>query len=224
MRILIIEDEIDVQLFLKNRLEEKYFAVDVASDGEMGIRLAAINEYDLILLDYSLPCKNGFEICVELRKINNHTRIIMVSGTRDTPHKIEGLNLGIDDYVTKPYFFDELYARIQAVLRRSYMQHRAILKFDDLVLDVNTQKVVRGEKSIYLTRKEFSLLEYLLRNSGNVISRRTIMEHVWDINLDPFSNTIETHVLNLRKKIDRQSTQKLIHSIPGRGYKIDFAK
>lgn len=224
MRVLIIEDEIDVQLFLKSQLEEKCFAVDVATDGDMGIRLATTNQYDLILLDYSLPLKNGFEVCIELRKVNNHTRIIMISGTREIPHKIEGLNLGIDDYVTKPYFFDELYARIQAVLRRSHTQQHAILQFDDLVLDINTQKVVRGKTTIYLTRKEFSLLEYLLRNPGNVVSRRTIMEHIWDINLDPFSNTIETHVLNLRKKIDRLSTQKLIHSIPGRGYKIDFAR
>jgi DNA-binding response OmpR family regulator len=224
MRALIIEDDLDTQDFLKSRLEEKCFAVDAIDDGEKALYLANTNEYDIILLDYSLPSKNGFEICNELRKNEKHVPIIMLSVTVEIPHKVEGFNIGIDDYLTKPFYFDELYARIQAVLRRPKVQHKAILSIDDLSLDTVKQQVKRGRESIYLTRKEFSLLEYLLLHAGTVVSRGAIMEHIWDINLDPFSNTIETHILNLRKKIDNPPRKKLIHSVPGRGYKIDIMK
>jgi two-component system, OmpR family, response regulator len=224
MRALIIEDDLDTQDFLKSRLEEKCFAVDTVDDGDRALYLANTNEYDIILLDYSLPHKNGYEICDELRKNEKHVPIIMISVKIEIPHKVEGFNIGIDDYMTKPFYFDELYARIQAVLRRPKVQHKAILNIDDLSLDTTKQQVRRGRESIYLTRKEFSLLEYLLLHSGSVVSRGAIMEHIWDINLDPFSNTIETHILNLRKKIDTPPRKKLIHSVPGRGYKIDTVK
>lgn len=228
MKALIIEDDKDTQLFLKERLEEKCFAVDTADDGAKGLTLGKTNDYDLILLDYSLPYKNGFSVCKELRSqahsTRPHTPIIMISVTNESPHKIEGFNLGADDYVTKPFLFDELFARIQAILRRPSIRQESIFKLDDLTLDSNTQKVMRGKESIYLTRKEFSLLEYLLKNTGNVVSRGMITEHVWDMNIDPFSNTIEMHILNLRKKLDRTRKKKLIHSLPGRGYKIDLEK
>lgn len=224
MRILIAEDDINVSEFLKSRLQEKCFAADIASDGTAALYQAKTNGYDLILLDYDLPIKNGYEICNDLRQNNIHTPIIMISATTEVPHKIDGFALGIDDYVTKPFFFNELLARIHAILRRPKTQSESILCIDDLSLDTVKQKVMRGTKSIYLTRKEFSLLEYLMRNTGNVISRSTLMEHIWDVNADPFSNTIETHILNLRKKIDRPSPHKLIHSVPGRGYKIDMMR
>ena len=228
MKALIIEDDKDTQSFLRERLEEKCFAVDTADDGAKGLKLGKTNDYDLILLDYALPHKNGFSICKEIRELAHpsrpHTPIIMISVTKDTPHKIEGFNLGADDYVTKPFLFDELFARIQAILRRPTIRQESIFKLDDLILDSNTQKVTRGKDSIYLTRKEFSLLEYLLKNTGNVVSRGMITEHVWDMNIDPFSNTIEMHILNLRKKLEGSKKKKLIHSLPGRGYKIDLAK
>lgn len=224
MRILIVESEANIRLCLKSQFEAKGFAVDVVDDAEAGILSAAANNYDLILLDYTLPHKSGFDLCAELRKTENHVRVLMISSVQQLSHKMDAFDLGVDDYVMKPYFFEELYARVRAILRRSHVQHQAVLQFDDLILDTNTQRVTRGDDPVYLTRKEFSLLEYLLRNPSIVISRQLILEHIWDIDIDPFSNTVETHILNLRKKIDRTRTQKLIHSIPGRGYKIDFAR
>jgi DNA-binding response OmpR family regulator len=162
----------------------------------------------MILLDYALPGKNGFDICSELRTSNIHTPIIMISATKEIPHKVEGFYYGIDDYVTKPFYFEELFARIQAILRRPPLQENSILRVDDLALDPAAQKVMRGKESIYLTRKEFSLLEYLMKSSGRVVTRGAIIEHIWDMNLDPFSNTLETHILNLRKKIDLPRKKK----------------
>jgi len=224
MRLLVIEDNLDFQKFLKLRLEEKCFAVDAASDGDRGLSLARMNDYDLILLDYSLPRKNGYEICEEIRALGKHMPIIMISGTGDIPHKVDGFNLGIDDYLVKPFFFEELVARIQAALRRPPVQASMLLSIDDLVVDTRKQQVMRGQASIYLTRKEYALAEYLLKNARSVVSRGEIMEHVWDRDIDLFSNTIETHILNLRKKIDLPRKRKLIHSVPGRGYKFDLER
>ncbi len=224
MRLLIIEDNVEFVTLLKNRLEEKCFAVDNAYDGDRGLFLAKTNEYDLILLDCALPGKSGFEICKELRFFGKHTPIIIISVSNDTPKKVAGLELGADDYLGKPFLFDELYARIQAVLRRPPIQNSCILAFGDLTLDTNKQRVTRGKDAIYLTKKEFSLLEYLMKHAGAVVSRGEIMEHIWDANLDPFSNTIETHILNLRKKLHSGNRKKIIHSVPGRGYKIDIHK
>lgn len=224
MRILLVEDDDDARAFLQSRLEEKCFAVDAVSTGERALKEARLNEYDLILLDYSLPEKNGFEVCETLREEHNTTPIIIISATHEVPHKVKGFMVGIDDYVTKPFFFEELYARIHAILRRPKAQEPTILTIDNLTLNTLKQEVTRGKISIYLTRKEFSLLEYLLKHQGIVVSRGAIMEHIWDVSLDPFSNTIETHILNLRKKIDQTPHKKLIYSVPGRGYKIDMRK
>ncbi len=228
MKILIIEDDLDTAAFLKSRLEEKCFAVDVETDGESGLRTAKINDYDVILLDYGLPKRTGFSVLEEIRSLDNkkqiHTSVIMISVIGEVDHKVSGLDLGADDYITKPFFFDELLARIQAVLRRPRMRTGSVFEMDDLLLDTNRQKVIRGKESIYLTKKEFALLEYLFRNEGMVVSRGMITEHVWDMHIDPFSNTIEMHILNLRKKIDKPRKHKLIHSVPGRGYKIDITK
>ncbi|MDB5254751.1 MAG: two component transcriptional regulator, winged helix family [Candidatus Nomurabacteria bacterium] len=224
MRILVIEDEIGAQEFLTQRLKEKGFAVDIADTGTSGIYLAKTNDYDIILLDYGLPEKNGFAVCEELRANGDNTPIIMMSVTDAIPYRVKGLGIGADDYVPKPFYFEELYARMQAILRRPAVLTSTLLSIDDLVLDSAKQVVTRSSLPIYLTRKEFSLLEYLLQHKTVVVTRGMIMEHIWDLDLDPFSNTIETHILNLRKKIEGPEKLKLIHSVPGRGYKIDLAR
>lgn len=228
MRILTIEDDFDTANYIKERLEEKCFAVDVAETGEQGLKLAQTSDYDMILLDYALPKKNGFAVCQELRNHKDVSRrtipIIMISVTNEVAYKVDALNLGIDDYVTKPFFFDELYARIQAILRRPQNLTTNRFELDDLKLDTTSQRVTRGKTSVYLTKKEFALLEYLIRNKGTVMSRGAITEHVWDMSIDPISNTIEMHILNLRKKLDLPRKKKLIHSVPGRGYKLDLEK
>jgi DNA-binding response OmpR family regulator len=224
MRILLIEDDTDTQEFLEARLKEEGFAVDSASTGTRGIYLATTNQYDLILLDYGLPEKNGFAVCEEIRKDGKTTPIIMISVSDAVAFKVRGLTIGADDYVTKPFYIEELLARIQVVLRRPGLIASDILTIDDLVLDISKQTVTRTGVPIYLTRKEFSLLEFLLKNCSVVMTRGMLMEHIWDVGLDPFSNTIETHILNLRKKIEDPSKIKLIHSVSGRGYKIDLVK
>jgi two-component system, OmpR family, copper resistance phosphate regulon response regulator CusR len=224
MRILIIEDNPDFQKFLRIRLEERCFAVDTAPNGDTGLYLTGRNVYDFILLDYSLPKKNGYETFKEIRKLDRHTPVIMISGTGDVMHKIDGFNLGLDDYIVKPFFFEELLARINAILRRPPTQYETVLKLDSLAIDTTRQKVSRAGEYIYLTRKEFALLEYLMKKAGNVVTRGELMEHVWDKELNTFSNTIETHIVNLRRKIDLPGMKKLIHSIPSRGYKLDLKK
>lgn len=228
MRILLIEDDKDTSSYIADRLKEKCCAVDVAFDGISGINAAKTADYDLILLDYALPKKDGLLVCREIRNQSDPVRanipIIMISVTIEVEHKVQALGKGIDDYVTKPFFFDELFARIQAVLRRPQSITTNQFQIDDLTIDIATQKVVRGRSSVYLTKKEFALLEFLMRNKGSVVSRGAITEHVWDMNIDPVSNTIEMHILNLRKKLDLPKKRKLIHSVPGRGYKLDLQR
>lgn len=222
MRLLIVEDEKEILNFLKPSLEAECFAVDIAEDGEKGAYLAKANDYDIIILDNMLPKKSGAEICQEIRLSGKTVPIIILSALSDVNKKVELLNIGADDYLTKPFSFQELVARIKTLLRRPAPIKNDLLQIDDLNLDLRKNLVTRGQEEIRLTRKEFMLLEYLLRNPGLVLSRSMIMEHVWDMNADPFSNTIEAHILSLRKKIKTKNSQKeLIHTIPGRGYKID---
>lgn len=225
MRVLVIDDDSDMLLLLKHRLEEKGFAVDTAQNGTYGSYCAKTNEYDLIILDYNLSFKDGFVICEEIRTSIDHRRastpLIILSATSDLSHKIKGLTIGADDYLTKPFYFEELFARIQTILRRPSFREDPIISIDDLSINSTRQEVYRGDVCIYLTRKEFALLEYLARHRGCVISRSAIAEHVWDMHIDPFSNAIETHILNLRKKIECADRPKLIHNIPGRGYKLE---
>lgn len=222
MRILVVEDEKKVADFLKIGLEAECFVVDLSEDGEKGLYLARTNDYDLIILDNVLPNKTGKEICEEVRKDGKTTPIIMLSIKSESATKVDLLNAGADDYLSKPFSFEELLARIRALLRRPKKIESEIFKIDDLSVDVKKHLVRRGKKDIYLTKKEFLLLVYLLKNQGIVISRGMLIEHVWDMNADPFSNTIESHILNLRKKIDLKSKKKLIYTISGRGYKIDI--
>ncbi len=202
MRILIVEDEKQIAKFLRAGLEAESFAVDVADDGERGSFLARTNDYDLIILDNVLPKKTGLQVCQEIRKDGKSVPIIVLSVKSETSAKVELLNSGADDYLSKPFSLEELLARVRALLRRPPKVEGDILQIADLILDNKKQIVKRGAKEVYLTRKEFALLEYLLKNAGAVLSRGMIMEHVWNMSADPFSNTIESHILSLRRKID----------------------
>jgi DNA-binding response OmpR family regulator len=223
MRILIVEDDKNIREFLQSSLKAEAFAVDCAIDGEQGSYMARTNDYDIILLDNGLPKKDGLTVCREIRQAEKHMPIIVISVRSELPSKITLLNAGADDYVIKPFSYDELSARIRALLRRPKISHIDKLSIDTIVLDSATQKVLRGGERVYLTRKEFALLEFLLRNKGAVLSRGMIMEHVWNIESDPFSNTVEAHIRNLRKKIETKK-KHFIYNIPGRGYKIDVEK
>jgi len=220
MRILIVEDEKDISRFLKSGLEAESFVVDVAEDGERGSYFARTNDYDVIVLDNLLPKKMGLQVCEEIRKESISTPILMLSVKSETTTKVDLLNAGADDYLTKPFSLDELLARVRALLRRPEKIVGQIFTIDDLTVDTSKQLVKRTHKEIYLTRKEFALLDYLLRNQGAVVSRGMILEHVWDMHVDPFSNTIEAHITSLRKKVDTKP-KKLIRTVPGRGYRID---
>ena len=221
MRILVTDDDDDIRTFLKTALEAAGYAVDTALDGEQGSYLARTNDYDLVLLDNSLPKKMGVLVCKEIRQANKHMPIIMISVQSEIPEKIILLNEGADDYITKPFSFDELLARIQASLRRPAIQNSNIFKAGEITLNTASQEVTRAGKKVYLTRKEFSLLEYLFKHKGSLVTRGMILEHVWDIDGDPFSNTIEAHIRNIRKKIDSKR-RPILKNIPGRGYMIDL--
>lgn len=220
MKVLLVEDEPEIRELLKSALEAEYFAVDVGKDGDEGLTLATQNGYDVIVLDNILPKRSGEMICKELRNMGKSTPILFLSVLSDTSKKIDLLNIGADDYLTKPFAFEELLARLRALLRRPKQISSDVLTCEDVVLDVNAQTVKRGKKFIHLTRKEFMLLEHLMRNYGIVVSRSMLMEHVWDMALDPFSNTIEAHILSLRKKLESSNKKKLIHTISGKGYKF----
>ena len=224
MRILIVEDDADTREAVQIGLEQEAFIVDEASDGDKGSYAARTNDYDLIILDYILPRKNGWEVCREVRASGKTMPILVLTVRSSIDDKIEFLNCGADDYLTKPFAFFELLARVRALLRRPHGMEPVVLTLDDLTVDTHRQRVIRGKKQIYLTRKEFSLLEYLMKHKGSVVSRGMIMEHVWNAESDPFSNTIEAHILNVRKKVDIDKDKKLIQTVPGRGYKIDTAR
>lgn len=222
MHILIVEDEKDIRDFIKKSLQSECYAVDTAEDGERGLFLIRTNTYDIVILDNNMPKKTGREVCQELREEGNNVPILMLSVQSETTTKVDLLNAGADDYLTKPFSIDELSARIKALLRRPKNIENEIFNVDDLMLDINRHVVKRAGKEIYLTRKEFTLLKYLIKNQGSVLSRSMIMEHVWDMSIDPFSNTIESHIMSLRKKIDLPECKKLIHTVNGRGYKFDL--
>jgi len=224
MRVLIIEDEEGVRKMLAENMRAQCFAVDTASDGTEGSYLARTNSYDIIILDNMLPEKSGTVVCQEIRRTGHTVPIIILSVLGDTWRKVELLNSGADDYMIKPFSIEELMARIRALLRRPAEMEGDVLAIDNLTIDTKQQSVKRDGKGIYLTRKEFMLMEYLVRNQGSVMSRGMIMEHVWDMMNDPFSNTIESHILSLRRKIDTPDQLKLIYTVPGRGYKVDLSQ
>lgn len=220
MRILLIEDEKKVARFISKGLTEESYAVDAAYDGEEGLFLAEVNDYDLIILDIMLPKKDGFEVLKSLRNKGSTTPVIMLTARDEIESKVQGLDLGADDYMTKPFAFSELMARIRAILRRKQEKADNRLQLGDLVIDAVTRTVTRGNKPIELTNKEYALLEYFIRNPGRVLSRTMIAEHVWDYQFDPMTNVIDVYVNYLRQKIDRGFEKKLIHTIRGVGYVI----
>jgi DNA-binding response OmpR family regulator len=221
MRILVIEDEKHIANFIKQGLKEEGYAVDVAYDGEQGYFLAGTEEYDAIVLDLMIPKIDGLTVCKNLRKDKVNTPIIILTAKGSVDDKVTGLYSGAEDYITKPFAFKELLARIHVLLRKDASQVPTKLQVSDLVMDLLTHKVIRGGKEIVLTTKEFSLLEYLMVNANHMVTRTSISEHVWDIHFDTTSNIIDVHINSLRKKIDRGYSKKLIHTIRGRGYSIE---
>jgi len=218
MRILVIEDEVKIAQFIKRGLKEEGYSVDVAVDGEEGHFMLSSNEYDAIILDLMLPKIDGLTLCRTLRKEGNQTPIIMLTAKDTVKDKVKGLDSGADDYLPKPFAFEELLARLRVVLRKNDNRVQTQLKVDDLTLDLLTHKVTRAEREIELTVKEYALLEYLMRNAGNIVTRTMISEHVWDINFDTFTNVIDVYINYLRNKIDSGFTDKMIHTVRGKGY------
>jgi two-component system OmpR family response regulator len=218
MRILVVEDQEETAAALKRKLEATCYAVDVEHDGERGFYKAKTNDYDLILLDKGLPGKDGYQICSELREYKMTAPIMILSVAAEIEDKVSLLNCGADDYLTKPYAFSELAARIEALLRRPAQMEKKMPTVDGLSLDRETYSFTFQQKIKSLTPKEFMLLEYLMRNAGKVVSRGAILEHVWDDGADQFSKSIDMHIMNLRKKIDPHDKDVFIHTAPGHGY------
>lgn len=218
MRILVVEDQRKVASFLKQGLSEAGYAVDLAETGASAEIMVSNNEYDLIILDVMLPEQTGLDTARHLRADGFAGPILMLTALASTKDKVHGLDAGADDYLTKPFEFDELLARVRALLRRRNSEQTSMLKFGDLEVNLLTREVKREGKEIVLTTKEFALLEYFMRNPKRPLSRVSISEHVWDVNFDSESNVIDVYVNMLRKKIDAPFKGKLIHTVVGYGY------
>ncbi|MFA9214103.1 MAG: response regulator [Candidatus Methylacidiphilales bacterium] len=220
MKVLVVEDEPKVASFLKQGLEEQAFDVTIAYDGFFGKKMALDNYYDVIVLDLLIPYINGIDLCKQLRAEGLKAPIMMLTALGSTDDKVLGLEAGADDYLVKPFEFRELVARLRALSNRytDNLQDQKVLKLADLELDLYKKVVRRGGKSIDLTAKEFSLLEYLLRNKNRVISRAEIAEKVWDVNFDTGTNIIDVYINFLRKKVDKEFSVKLIYTMVGMGY------
>lgn len=221
MKMLLVEDEKKMASFIERGLKEEGYVVDVAYDGEKGWDYASTNEYDIIILDLMLPKIGGLEICGKIRQAGNQTPVIILTALDSVEDKIKGLDQGADDYLTKPFAFDELLARIRALMRRPKdVQPETQLKTGSLVMDLLSRRVHLGEEEITLSQKEFALLEFLIRNKGKTVSRTQIAEHVWDLHFDPMSNTIDVYINFLRKKLDPVKMNSRIETIRGSGYRL----
>ena len=218
MRILVVEDEKKVARFIQQGLEEEHYSVDVAHDGENGAALAESQNYDLLILDVMLPSMSGMDVTRRLREGKITTPILMLTAKTATEDKVAGLDIGADDYLTKPFAFAELLARVRSLLRRGSLEKSTILACGDLELDTVTHRARRGGKSIELTAKEYALLEYFLRNKDRVLSRTIISEHIWEYNFDTGTNLIDVYVNHLRNKVDSGFEKRLIHTVRGVGY------
>ncbi len=221
MRILFIEDEREIASFVVNGLREEHFAVDWADSAEKGLAWVKMNEYDLGIFDVKLPGVGGIEACRKLRERGRSFPIIILSVMNDAVTKVDALNLGADDYLQKPFFMAELVARAKALLRRGKRAEEPVIKLADMVMDTVKHMAARAGKPLDLNRKEFSLLEYFMRNPGVTLTRAMIMEHVWDANADPFTNTVDVHVRFLRQKVDSGHRLKLLKTVHGYGYKFE---
>jgi len=220
MRILLVEDEPKVASFIRRALEEESYAVDVCGDGSTGLDWAQGVNYDLIVLDLMLPGLPGLQLLKQLRAADVKTPVLILTARSEVDQRVKGLNAGADDYLTKPFAIEELLARARALFRRASGTPTATLQVDDLVLNPVTREVTRGGQRIELTAKEYALLEYLLRNSGRVLTRPMISEHVWDLDFDTFTNVIDVYISYLRNKIDRGHESSLIQTVRGSGYMI----
>ena len=220
MRILVVEDEAKVSAFIRQALEEEGHAVDVAADGDSGLHFALTTEYDLVILDWLLPGRDGLEVCEAIRATGQPTPILMLTARDAVADRIAGLDTGADDYLTKPFALGELLARVRALLRRGSTGQTPSLRVGDLVLDPATRLVHRGTRAIILSAKEYALLEYLMRQSGQTVSRSRIMEHVWDFDFDSGTNVVDVYIYYLRSKIERGDESKLIHTVRGVGYRL----
>ncbi len=218
MRILVIEDEKKVASFIKKGLEEEHYAVDTAYDGEIGLYMADVNEYDLIVLDLMIPKIDGLEVLKRIRSSKNNVPILILTAKNTVEDIVKGLDSGCDDYLTKPFNFMVFLARIRALLRREKIEKEPLIKIADVILSPVTHKVTRRGMEIELTSKEYALLEYFMRNPDRVLTRTMISEHVWDYHFDSLTNVIDVYVNYLRKKIDKDFEPKLIHTIRGVGY------
>ena len=218
MRILLVEDDRKAAALLTRGLQEEGFVVDVASTGEDGEEKATVNEYDVLVLDWLLPGKDGLAVCRALRDSGNSIPILMLTARDAVTDRVSGLRTGADDYLTKPFAFDELLARIRALLRRSRVAQPAVLRVADLALDPATRRVTRGHVAITLTPKEYAILEVLMRAAGEVVTRTRLAERVWDEAAEVLDNLVDAHVSHLRRKIDRGTSLPLIHTVRGIGY------
>jgi DNA-binding response OmpR family regulator len=218
MRLLVVEDQKKMSGFLKKGLQEMGYSVDVAETGASGESMAADNPYDLIILDVNLPDQSGLDTARHLRADGYKGPLLMLTALSGTKDKVRGLDAGADDYLTKPFAFEELMARVRALLRRGHPTESSKLRFADLEMDLLTRRVTRQGENIGVTSKEFSLLEYFLRNPNRVLTRTEIGEHVWDAHFDTESNVIDVYVNFVRKKVDQPFKKKLIHTMVGQGY------
>ena len=220
MRILVIDDEHKTALAIKKVLEQEAYAADIAYDGNEGLDLASSEKYDVIILDRLLPGIDGIDVCHKLRQEKIATPILMLTAKRQMHEKVEGLDAGADDYLAKPFAFEELLARIRSLIRRRKTPDALVLSVEDLTLNTITFEVKRADKSINLSKKEFALLEYLMRHADTIVSKDQITQHIWNYDADILPVTIESYISYLRTKIDRPFSSSLIHTIKGFGYKI----
>lgn len=221
MRILVIEDEAKVAAFVQQALQEEGHAVDVAHDGEAGLEQAHGSDYDLLVLDWLLPKRDGIAVCRLLREGGNHVPILMLTARDAVEDRIAGLDMGADDYLVKPFALGELLARARALLRRGPAGTPAVLAVGDLTLDPATRQVRRGGRAIVLSAKEHALLAYLMRHPHQTLSRSLILEHVWDFDFDSGTNIVDVYINYLRNKVDRGQEVKMIHTVRGVGYRLD---
>jgi len=222
MRILLVEDEQDAARMLAKGLREQSYAVDIAADGSEALEKAAVNSYDLLLLDVMLPEVDGFDVCRRLRHEGSSVPILLLTARGGVDDRIAGLDCGADDYLAKPFDFGELLARIRALLRRGTELKDTVLTLGDLSMDTRTHAVLRGHVAISLTAKEYALLEYLMNRQGDVVSRTDISEHVWEESYDPFSNLIEVYIQRLRRKLEAPGGAPLLHTRRGEGYVLSL--
>jgi two-component system copper resistance phosphate regulon response regulator CusR len=221
MRILLVEDERDLARFIRKGLMEQAYAVDVTGEGEQALELAAITNYDAVILDVMIAGPDGMQVCRTLRAARSSVPVLMLTARGSVDDKIAGLDAGADDYLAKPFEFRELLARLRALLRRGSVTHAALIRTGELEIDTGSHRVTVEKIVLTLTTKEYAVLEYLARNAGRIVTREEIAEHVWNQDFDPFSNLIEVYINRLRRHIEKISEKKWIHTIRGSGYMLE---